>query len=164
MPRRALAHDTPVAAVRLLLVALFVFDVGLGVVTAGFPELYLELIHPRGDELHPGRPTHLVVRTGILWLVFAVVQGAAALDPTGRPWLVVVVAALRLMDVPADLVYGAVADDLGLLGRAALLFAPAFNLAAGVLLVTWRPVRAFATRAPPGEEGGGATSASSRRP
>jgi hypothetical protein len=39
------------------------------------------------------------------------------------------------MDVPADLVYFACANDLGTLGRIALLGSPVFDAAAGLYLV-----------------------------
>lgn len=119
---------------RLPLAALAIFDIGLGVTATFFPELYVDLIHPHFDQMHPDGPTYLVRRTGVLWLVFAGVQGFAALDPVERPGWVLTAGALRLMDVPADLVYFASADDLGWLGTAGLLSAPVANLACGTFL------------------------------
>lgn len=119
---------------RIPLAALAIFDVGLGATALLAPELYLEIIHPHFDQLHPQGPTYLVRRTGMLWLFFAGVQGVAALDPVRRPGWVLVAGALRLMDVPADLVYFASADDLGALGSLGLLSAPVANLAAGTFL------------------------------
>jgi nucleoside-diphosphate-sugar epimerase len=131
-------------AARLPLAALALFDIGLGVTATVFPGLYVDLIHPYFDQMHPEGPTYLVRRTGVLWLVFAGVQGFAALDPVERPGWVLVAGALRLMDVPADLVYAISADDLGWLGQAGLLSAPVANLATGTFFayVGYRGLRA----------------------
>ncbi len=140
---------------RLPLAALALFDIGLGVTATFFPGLYVDLIHPHFDQMHPEGPTYLVRRTGVLWLVFAGVQGFAALDPVGRPGWVLTAGALRLMDVPADLVYFASADDLGWLGSVGLLSAPFANLVCGTFLVYagYRGLRAGSREAAIADQG-----------
>jgi hypothetical protein len=117
---------------RALLVGLAVFDLVLGATALFAPDLYLSLMHPR----YAGGATYLLARTGAIWLVFAAVEAAAAV--TLRRELVLVVAALRLMDVPADLVYLLRAPDQGWFGVAALVISPMVNLAVGLGLLRHR--------------------------
>lgn len=116
-----------------LLIGLAVFDVALGLTALLFPDLYRAIVHPRYEAMHSNGPDYLLARTGILWLVFAAVQGIAAIDPAERPTWVLAAGVLRLLDVPADPVYFALADDLGWMGTAGLLSAPVFNLLTGGL-------------------------------
>jgi dihydroflavonol-4-reductase len=129
---------------RLLLVCLLLFDIGLGGQAAFLPNAYLASMHPHFWELHPSGPTYLLLRTGVLWLVFAFVEGVAAWNPRRNVLWVLAVAVLRLMDVPADLFYRFTADDLGAFGRFALIFAPVFNFLSGtyLLLRARRAIRA----------------------
>lgn len=119
---------------RLLLVALAVFDLALGISATLFPDFYLRVMHPDFSVLHPDGPTYWLARTGALWLFFAAAAAVAAIRPARWPFLVFLVGGLRLMDVPADLVYFFAADDLGRLGAFGLLFSPLFNLLAGAYL------------------------------
>ena len=114
---------------RAILLALAVFDLALGASALIFQDLYLGLMHPG----FTGGPTYLLARTGAIWLGFAVAEAAAARWMTRE--LILVVGALRLLDVPADLVYLARAQDLGALGVAALVISPIVNLAVGLYLV-----------------------------
>lgn len=116
---------------RPLLVALALFDVGLGGLATFFPSTYLALLHPYADA---GGPAYLLQRTGVLWLFFALAEGVAAVGRP-RPSLFAAVGLLRVMDVPADLVYFLAAPDLGRFGHASLPLCVAFNLFAGVLLL-----------------------------
>jgi dihydroflavonol-4-reductase len=137
---------------RPLLIGLALFDVVLGGTAVLLPSYYIDLLHPEWVVVHPQSPTYWLVRMGMLWLFFAAVEGVAAIRPACWPLLVLIVGVLRLMDVPADLLYFAHADDLGALGRFGLLFAPAFNLCAGLylLLSGLRGVRAgLSSTAPP---------------
>lgn len=113
---------------RPLLLGLLVFDLLLGGAAAFFPDLYLGFMHPRSG----GGGLHWLTRTGFLWLFFALAEGLAAWRL--RPELVLVVGALRIMDVPADLAYLASARDLGTFGTLALVFSPVFNAVAGAWL------------------------------
>jgi dihydroflavonol-4-reductase len=126
---RALEHARP------LLIFLALFDIALGVQASFFPSLYLAQLHPQFAALHgAGAPIYWLLRTGALWLFFAVVEAWSALAPARRCSVVLIVGALRLMDVPADLVYRFTADDLGWFGRWGLLVSPAFNFCVGVYL------------------------------
>ncbi len=120
---------TASARVRPLLALLAIVDLALGGGALVAPRAYLALVHP----LYEG-PMPLLARTATLWLFFSAAEAAAA--ATLRRDLVLVVAALRLMDVPADLVYRATAPGLARFGAAALVAAPCANLALGLWL--WR--------------------------
>jgi hypothetical protein len=114
---------------RALLAGLALFDLALGASALFGQDLYLSLMHPR----FAGGPTYLLARTGAIWLGFAAAEAAAA--RWMRPELLLVVGALRLLDVPADLVYLARAGDLGAFGVATLIVSPVVNLALGLFLV-----------------------------
>ena len=127
--------DELLKSLKMPLVGMTLFDIGLGVCALVFPKLYLKLMHPHAGGVHPPATSSLLARTGLLWLFFALVQGVASLDPVERPELVMVAGALRLMDVPADIGYLLSADDLGWLGKAGLVAAPLFNFGVGAMLV-----------------------------
>lgn len=133
------AHDL-LESLSYLLAGLALFDLVLGGVATLAPDTYMALIHP----YHEGSISPLLTRTGVLWLVFCGVQGIAALDPAERPGWVFAAGVLRLMDVPADPVYGLASHDLGWLGTLGLTSAPLFNLASGALFAYagWRGLRA----------------------
>ncbi|HWN69918.1 MAG TPA: hypothetical protein VNM90_19885, partial [Haliangium sp.] len=85
--------------------ALFLFDLALGGVAAGWPELYLRVLHPELDVAQ----LDIIRRTGLLWLAFAVVAlRTATVAPDRRSHWFLVLAVVRLIDVPADLVYAVV--------------------------------------------------------
>lgn len=123
-----------VGRTRIWLVGLALFDLALGAQAAFLPDAYLRSMHPWFPQLHPAGPLYLLVRTGALWLFFFLVEALAALAPRRRVLLVLIVGALRLMEVPADVAYLATADDLGGFGRAALVVSPIFNLGVGLYL------------------------------
>ncbi|MFW5967838.1 MAG: SDR family NAD(P)-dependent oxidoreductase [Persicimonas sp.] len=129
------ASDALLEATRAPLGALAVFDVGLGATAVFLPDLYNRLMHPRRGRGRRDAPDYLLARTGTQWLFFSAVQGVAALQPAERPGWVLGAGVLRLLDVPADLVYLLRSDDQGLLGKLGLASAPIFNLATGALLV-----------------------------
>lgn len=116
-------------AARYPLLGLALFDVALGATATFAPELYSTILHGSAETVDSSGA--LLPRTGTLWLVFAGVQGVAALDPVDRPSWVLAAGVLRLMDVPADPVYYLNADQLTPLGTAGLLSAPVFNLLTG---------------------------------
>lgn|GEM_PF-4867361 len=78
-----------------------------------------------------------------LWLFFSLVEGISAWAPHRRPQFVLVVGALRIMDVPADLVYLVSARDLGWFGTLSLVGSPLFNFLAGTYLlrISWKFLR-----------------------
>jgi hypothetical protein len=107
---------------------LFVFDVALGGTAAFWPERYLAILHPGLDTPQ----VELVRRTGMIWLMFAAValRAATAAPATRGRWFLVL-AVLRLLDVPADLAYAASMSGTTGLGRGLVLAAPPLNLALG---------------------------------
>lgn len=117
--------------------ALFVFDLVLGTIATLFPDGYLWLLHPHLETPQ----VELIRRTGILWLSFSAVAFIAATrraDARGRAdararWLLVL-AWLRLMEVPADILYGLAASGASPLSRVLILMAPPINLGVGLYL------------------------------
>jgi hypothetical protein len=107
---------------------LFVFDVALGGTAAFWPGRYLAILHPGLDTPQ----VELVRRTGMIWLMFAAValRAATAAPATRGRWFLVL-AVLRLLDVPADLAYAASMSGTTGLGRGLVLAAPPLNLALG---------------------------------
>jgi len=81
------------------------------------------------------------VRTGVLWLVYLVLEVTAALSAAPARWFFCV-AILRLMEVPADLAYAALARGASPLSTAVILAAPLLNALAGAgLLLASRPAQ-----------------------
>ncbi len=112
---------------------LCLFDAGLGSLAAFFPGVYMDWIQPAAHT----DPSYLLRRTGTLWLCFALIEGCAYFRTSRFPEWVLLVAAMRLIDVPADLVYRFTDPSLNAFGKFDLLFAPAVNLTAGSLLAAW---------------------------
>jgi len=112
---------------------LCLFDIGLGILAAFFPTAYMELIQPAAAS----DPSYLLRRTGTLWICFAVIEGIAFFKSARFPEWILLVAAMRLIDVPADLVYRFTDPSLDAFGKFDLIFAPAFNTIAGSVLATW---------------------------
>ncbi|MBI2889170.1 MAG: hypothetical protein HYY13_00115 [Nitrospirae bacterium] len=99
------------------------------------PTLYFQLMHGDG----PGTDLFMVQRTGVIWLFFSLCEGAAFARAERWPSLVAAVGLLRIMDVPADIVYLFTANSLTTLGAASLTTAPIFNGVVGILLLSaWR--------------------------
>ncbi len=138
------AADRLLESTSIPLVGLTLFDIGLGLSALVFPKMYVDLMHPHDGGLHLPAARSLLARTGLLWLFFALVQGAAGSNPVKHPELVLIAGALRLMDVPADIGYALTSHDKGLLGKAGLVAAPIFNLGFGAFLAYagYRGVRA----------------------
>ncbi len=114
---------------RIMCWALTIFDIFLGGVTVFFPLLYSEIIHP---ELVDPR-VDLIVRTGILWLVFAFFQFMAATRKDPEKWFFGV-GIIRLMEVPADIIYGSIAIGATLFSRLLIFIAPVSNALMGIFL------------------------------
>ena len=112
---------------------LVLLDLVLGVGTVLFPLRYFSLFHP---ELPASEaPVDLIVRTGILWLMFCAIQLCGALSRAPAKWFFAI-ALIRLIEVPADLAYGIAAQGATTLSRAMILSAPPFNAVVGILLLT----------------------------
>lgn len=108
---------------------LALFDLVLGIGAVAMPGLYLSLMHGSAES------GVLVQRTGMIWLFFCACETTAFFGSVRWPLSVFVVGILRLMDVPADAVYGIVSPSLTALGRISLVAAPLFNAVAGVVLI-----------------------------
>lgn len=117
---------------RIICWGLVLIDSVLGTITTFFPQLYCALLHPRvvaGDCA-----TDLIVRTGIVWLMFMVFQLCAALSRNPETWFFSI-GLIRLMEVPADLAYGVLAQGATLGSRVLILSASICNSIFGILLV-----------------------------
>jgi hypothetical protein len=117
---------------RIICWGLVLVDSVLGTSATFFPQLYCALLHPR--QLAGDCATELIVRTGILWLMFMVFQLCAALSRNPQRWFFSV-GLMRLMEVPADLAYGVLAQGTTLASRGLILSAPIGNSVLGMLLV-----------------------------
>lgn len=116
---------------RVLAWALALFDLCLGTVALFFPRLYGEIFHP-----HLADPQlDIIRRMGVIWLMFCTVAIITATRHTRSivRWFQVL-AVLRLMEVPADLLYGTLDWGATWWSRALLYSAPPINLAAGIFL------------------------------
>lgn len=113
-------------ATRWLTGPLAILDLALGVSAVAFPRFYMNLMHGGGAPF-------LLQRTGVLWLFFAAAEIVACVRP--RRETIGLVAALRIMDVPADVVYFFLSPSLTWFGRWSLIVSPVFNACAGVWLL-----------------------------
>ncbi len=105
-------------------------DIYLGGLATFFPQNYASIFHP--NLASP--PVDFIVRTGILWLMFLVFQLCGALSKDPRKWFFAV-GLIRLMEVPADLVYSQLALGATDFSRFLIIGAPVLNGIIGVLLL-----------------------------
>jgi hypothetical protein len=123
---------------------LCLFDLVLGASAAIWPGLYLDIFHPHLETPQ----VELVQRTGMLWLAFsAVALRAATVSPDRRAVWFLVLGVLRLMEVPADMVYAATASGAAPVSLLLLWSAPPLNLALGGYLC-WLSRRLFRAAQP----------------
>ena len=141
-----------VRAARVTCAALCAFDIGLGGLTLIAPTLYGRVFHPELSDPQ----LELIQRLGAVWLAFAVVAAVAATRKGAdrAPWFLAV-CVLRWIEVPADLVYGALADGASTLSRVLIFAAPPLNFIVGAYLLhvaraLWRSERAPAAPPPSG--------------
>ena len=123
------ALELKVSLARFLCANLAAFDILLGGSSLAAPSLVLKLFSP-GKE--PSGEA-LLRRAGAIWLFFVPVQLWATLSPE-NPKALRAVSILRLQEVPADPIWLASGESFGAFGKFGLVFAPAFNLAAGLFL------------------------------
>ena len=121
--------ELKVQLARLLCANLAAFDILLGGASLAAPSLVLKLFSPR----QPPAGEALLRRAGAIWLFFVPVQLWAALRPE-NPKALRAVSILRLQEVPADPIWLAAGEGFGAFGKFGLVFAPAFNLIAGLFL------------------------------
>lgn len=107
---------------------LCVFDLVLGSTATFLPGLYLDIFHPHLETPQ----VELIRRTGMLWLAFsAIALRAATAAPESRASWFLVLGVIRLMEVPADVLYAAAASGTALVSRLLIWSAPPLNLAIG---------------------------------
>jgi len=116
---------------KIVCMVLVVVDLVLGGTAVFFPYSYAEIFHPGLTT----PPIDFIVRTGILWLGFAFFQGVAAFSKNPQRWFFVV-SILRLMDVPADIIYGILAMGATMISRIMIWSAPLLNTLFGLYLLT----------------------------
>ena len=123
---------TKIADGKLLAWALCSFDIALSSTCLIAPWVYVRIFHPR----LAAPQFDLIERTGMLWLMYAVVAGLAATrGETHRGRWFFALAVLRLVEVPTDLLYAHEALGAAWYSRALLVMAPLINLAAGVFFL-----------------------------
>ncbi len=123
-------QDFPKLA-KYLCIFLGFFDIVLGGLAVFLPRLYAKIFHPDLDS----PAIDYIVRTGLLWLFFAVVELRAGFGKPAARWFFLV-GMLRLMDVPADLAYATLAEGARWWSRAMIYAAPVINAISGIYL--WR--------------------------
>lgn len=109
---------------------LAIFDLGLGVLALFFPRVYLELLQP--GAVHG--PTYMLGRTAIIWIGFCLAETIAFFFYRLLPEWVLIVAVMRVDDVPADLYYRFADHSLGNFGKWTLLLTPLINTIAAIAL------------------------------
>jgi hypothetical protein len=122
------------ALIRPILFLLVIIDIVLGVVGTFFPRFYMDQIQP---DAPPNEPVYLLQRAAVIWLGYLVVQAIALFRYRWTPEWVLVVAFLRLVEVPADTLYVIIGTGIGWMGRIGLIVAPVFNLIVGILFIKW---------------------------
>jgi hypothetical protein len=132
-PNQADLYPLTTRLVRLTLGALVVIDVVLGGIAVFWPRLYMDWVHPGA----PDDPRYLLQRSGMIWLGYLAVQVLALIRLKRTPEWVLSVAILRLIEVPADILYLFVGTGIGSWGTIGLTVTPIFNAVVGLFLAGW---------------------------
>lgn len=122
--------DIKILIAKLICWGLVAFDTMLGGLSLFAPEFVMRVFSPGSDP--EGAP--LLRRAAAIWLFFIPVQFWAALR-TENPSALRAVSILRLQEVPADPIWLATGEGFGAFGKLGLVFAPLFNLVAGLFLL-----------------------------
>ena len=117
---------------RIICWILVIVDSLLGTLATFFPQTACTLMQPHVTTADC--PADLIRRTGVVWLMYLILQLCAARSRHPARWFFSV-GLIRLVEVPADLVYGVLAQDLAGVARWLILLAPVCNGAFGILLV-----------------------------
>ncbi len=125
-----------ISRTRFITGPLALFDFFISSAALLFPQFYITVMHTGGMNGN----YFMLYRTGVLWFVYAVCQTVAFMNPQRFHLFVLIVAAFRLIEVPADPVYLITTfHTLTPFGKFGLVFAPVFNLVAGLLLLSaWK--------------------------
>ncbi|MBN4061988.1 hypothetical protein JYU20_02175 [Bacteroidales bacterium AH-315-I05] len=118
---------------KLICLCLALFDLILSVCVLLFPDFFLQIFQPSALE----SSTVMLQRTGMLWVVFILVELWAYIKGEKMIELFLIVGAFRLMDVPADLLWLLLGKGFTWFGVLGLVIAPLFNLIAGIYLVSF---------------------------
>lgn len=129
MPAEASGPSPRAVSVGVLICwGLCIFDLVLGSSAAIWTSLYLDIFHPYLETPQ----VELVQRTGMLWLAFsAIALRAATAAPARRASWFLVLGVLRLMEVPADVLYAARASGAAWFSVLLIWSAPPLNLGLG---------------------------------
>lgn len=124
-------HETSAKWINLLLLFLVLLDIALSAVCLLRPDLWVKLMH----GLEYADSLGLVRRMGAVWLAFFIFQLAALLFWQKYPYLLVLVAGIRLTEIFSDWFYWYFAEQLTWFGHSGLLVAPPSNLIFGIILI-----------------------------
>lgn len=114
---------------RMICGILVIVDIILGGLAIFFPHFYVQIFHPNLETF----PFDFIARTGVLWLIFALIQFIAMISKNPKQWFFTV-GLIRLMEVPADIVYGILAIGASLISRLMIFSAPILNFIIGIYL------------------------------
>ncbi len=114
---------------RLITGPLVLFDIFLGLFALLMPVAYMSLMHSPSLA----GSFFMLQRTAMIWLFFAGVQLVAFLYPKRFPIFVFLVGILRIMEVPADIVYY-LTTSTTFYGQMIIL-APVLNTIVGSVLI-----------------------------
>lgn len=123
--------ETSTKLLNLLLLFLVLLDMALSAICLLRPDLWVKLMH--GTE-YPDS-LGLIRRMGAVWLAFFIFQLAALLFWQKYPYLLVLVAGIRLTEIFSDWFYWYFAEQLTWFGNFGLLVAPPSNLLFGIILI-----------------------------
>lgn len=123
--------ETYTRSINLLLLFLVLLDIGLSAICLLRPDLWFKLMHGVDFVESFG----LIRRMGAVWLAFVVFQLAALLFWQKLPYLLVLVAGIRLTEIFSDWFYWYFAEHLSFFGYYGLLVSPPSNLIFGIILI-----------------------------
>ncbi|HEX6750855.1 MAG TPA: hypothetical protein VF092_26445 [Longimicrobium sp.] len=114
-----------------LLMVSVVGDLGLAALALLWPDLWFRLAHgvPRVD------PEHILTRTGVVWLTFALFHLVAWFVWRSRPYWLAIVAGMPMSEIFADHSWMLAADHMTTLGRIGFVLAGIANVGLAVFFV-----------------------------
>lgn len=112
----------------LILISLDLFLCLMGVV---YPSTWLKFIH----GVYVPDPQSLMIRLGIVWGTFALIQMIALARWEKHLYWLPLVAGVRLTESIADWFYLITANNVSIIGTIILIFIPIANIGLGVILI-----------------------------